>query len=76
MFIKAFNVNDHPKENNISQGNHIMTRATAIDVPRKIHDVNYIVENGDTLMYAVNYDNDKGFVTDITNSHILSKRNF
>ena len=39
-----------------------MTRATAIDVPRKIHDVNYIVENGDTLMYAVNYDNDKGFV--------------
>ena len=30
LFIKAFNVNDQPKENNISQGNHIILKSATI----------------------------------------------
>lgn len=57
LFSKGFDTND------ISEEDKSKTRAIAsTNEGRTIHDVNYIIEGGGTLLYAVNYDNDKGFV--------------
>lgn len=55
LFSNSFDKND------ISNEDTPKSRATA-NTPKTIHDVNYIIENGDTLVYAVNYDNNNGFV--------------
>lgn len=57
LFSNGFYANDVPKEDCPKS-----RAASSTNAPRTIHDVNYIIENGDTLIYAVNYDDNKGFV--------------
>lgn len=57
LFATGFENNDAPQEDGQ------LTRSsnqTATD--RTIHDVNFLVDGKDTLLYAVNYNNNQGFV--------------
>lgn len=57
LFSTGFIVNDTQGDN--KQATRTMASSDAI---KTIHDVNYIVEDGDTLMYTVNYNDNKGFI--------------
>lgn len=57
LFSTGFIVNDTQGDN--KQATRAMASSDAI---KTIHDVNYIVEDGDTLMYTVNYNDNKGFI--------------
>lgn len=56
LFSNGFNTAEMSEESNARY------RGTSSNVTRTIHDVNFLVEDDDTLMYAVNYNDNMGFV--------------
>lgn len=57
LFATGFENNDAPQEDGLSTRS---SNQTTTD--RTIHDVNFLVDSRDTLLYAVNYKNNQGFV--------------
>lgn len=52
MFGSGMEKNDHPES----------TTRSAVPFSKVVADVDFYIENGDTLLYAVNYVNDEGYV--------------
>lgn len=56
LFSPSFISSDEQEEN------HPNTRKSRANVGRTINNINYLIEHGDTLLYAINYSNNEGFI--------------